>query len=109
MAGERAALAATTPQPTTRTSLRAAQAAGENNGDDDGDDDDDDDDEKGRRNQLGDPLIFPGVYAPSGVDMMSILVSLENLVAILSDLDQDPVRSARSRHISIPSRLRDQP
>jgi hypothetical protein len=32
------------------------------------------------RNQLRDPLIFPGVYAPSGFDMMDILVSLENLV-----------------------------
>lgn len=90
MAGERAALAATTPQLIMRTSLRAAQAAGENNGDCDGGGDDEE--EKGRRNQLGDPLIFPGVYAPSGIDMMSILVSLENLVAILSDLDRDPAR-----------------
>jgi hypothetical protein len=44
--------------PTIRTPLRAAQEAGENMSDDG-------DDEKAMRNQLRDPLIFHGVYAPS--------------------------------------------
>ena len=42
-------------------------------------DEDNDEDEE----NSPDPLIFPGLYAPSGMNIMSILASIANLVAIL--------------------------
>jgi hypothetical protein len=50
--------------------------------------------------EISDPLIYPGLYAPSGFDILSILVSLANL---LHYLIRSRSRSrSRSTHLPVP-------
>lgn len=66
--------------PTMRPS-EARVAGEEDDYDEDGTNNynNDNNDNNDKRNQLLDPLIFPGLYSPSGFNIMSILVSLANL------------------------------
>jgi hypothetical protein len=73
-AQERAAREATSTPPTTISSeARIDQGAGEEGGNKVNDSNDD------KEQQFIDPLIYPGLYSPSGFNIMNILVSLANL------------------------------
>jgi hypothetical protein len=78
-AREQAAREAATAPPTTRPS--EPRVVGEDEDDEDGTNNNNNDNND-QRNQLLDPLIFPGLYSPSGFNIMNILVSSRESISV---------------------------